>query len=307
MIAASLSDAKNGTAAEISKTDSALPFRFDGAMSRFEPSFFSGNNNAGKQALSSDFASGNQNRETHFADDFAADVMAAQRLRSRKRLFFPLNFQSSYKYPLIVWLHSDGCNEDQINQVMPHISLRNFVGVGIRGTRAADANGLRFEWAENSAGIGAAHDNVISAIEEAQQRFSVHSDRIVLAGYGSGGTMALRIAMREPNRFGGVVSVGGSMPGNSIKQFDALRNRRLPMLWQWAKENDRYTQSQLHRDCQMAMSIGSQVEIRQYPGDDEMDTVVLSDLNDWVMRTVIPGASQVTNTADSPSSLYSVN
>jgi phospholipase/carboxylesterase len=298
-------------AEEISETDSALPFRFDGAMSRFEPSFFSGKSNAGNHTLSNDVVGENERCETHFVDNFALDASlthsAARRVRSRQRFFYPLNFQSSYKYPLIVWLHSDGCNEDQINQVMPHISVRNFVGVGVRGSRAADANGLRFEWAENSAGKGAAHDNVMSAIKDAQQRFSVHSDRIVLAGYGSGGTAALRIAMQEPNRFAGVVSVGGPMPGNSIKQFKTLRQRRLPMLWLWAKENKQYTQSQLHDDCQMAMTIGSQVEIRQYPGDDEMDTVVLSDLNDWVMRTVIPGASQVTNTADSPSSHYSVN
>lgn len=280
-------------------------------MSRFEPTFFSGKHTAGKQTFSGDQEHGNHrgNRQadTHFADGFSAQASALQKIRSRQQFFYPLSYQASYKYPLVVWLHSDGFNEQQINQIMPHVSVRNFVGVGVRGSRAADAKGQRFEWAESSAGIGAAHDNVISAIKEAQTRFSVHSDRVILAGYGSGGTMALRIAMREPHRFAGVVSVGGSMPGNSIKQFDALRNRRLPMLWQWARENDRYTQGQLNRDCQMAMSIGSQVEVRQYPGDDEMDTVVLSDLNDWVMRTVIPGASQVANTAESTASLYSVN
>ena len=276
-------------------------------MSRFDHSLFSGQQTSGEQSRSSGRSRGNRHRESHFADDFSAPSAELQQVRSRQRFFFPLNYQSNYKYPLVVWLHSDGFNEDQINQVMPHISLRNLAGVGVRGSRAADANGQCFEWAQNSAGIGAAHDNVIAAVKEAQRRLSVHCDRIILAGYGSGGTMALRIAMREPRRFAGVASLGGMMPGNSIKQFDDLRSRRLPMLWQWAQGNDEYTQDQLNRDCQMAMSIGSQVEVRQYPGDDEMDTVVLSDLNDWVMRTVIPGASQVANTSEEAASLYSIN
>ena len=276
-------------------------------MSRFDPFFYSGKQAAGNQAISSGRTKGNERSESHFAEDFSAQSASLQKVRSRQKFFFPLNYQTSYQYPLIVWLHNDGFNEDQIDQVMPHISLRNFAAVGVRGSRAADAKGQRFEWAQNSAGIAAAHDNVIAAVEEAQQRFSVHSDRVVLAGYGGGGTMALQIAMREPHRFAGVASLGGMMPGNSIKQYDALRRRRLPMLWQWAKENDAYTQAQLSRDCQLAMSIGSQVEVRQYPGDDEMDTVVLSDLNDWVMRTVIPGSSQVTGASETAASLYSIN
>ena len=44
----------------------------------------------------------------------------------------------------------------------------------------------------------------------------------------------------------------------------------------------------LKADCQAAMMIGSRVEVRQYPGDDELDTVVFRDIDDWIMRTVLP-------------------
>ena len=152
----------------------------------------------------------------------------------------PLHYEPKYRYPLIVWLHNDGFNENQIDQLMPHISLRNYLAVGVRGNRAADSVGHRFDWHESSAAIELAHHRVIEAIDEAASQFSVHPDRVVLAGYRSGGTMALRIAMRDPDRFSAVASFGGRMPrgGNVFGDLTRLRRRRLPMLWQWATENN---------------------------------------------------------------------
>ena len=267
-------------------------------MSRFGSSFLPGNLN--------DFGA-SRRPQTHVSQEAFAPSQFGSPSVVRRKFFYPLNYVAGYEYPLIIWLPSDGFNEDQIDHVMPHISVRNFVGAGVCGSRAIDHRGDRFEWSTSDAGIGQAHEAVMSAIDEAEKRFSLHPQRIVLAGYGSGVTMAIRIAMRDPRCFAGVASLGGRMPKHSLKQLEVLRNRRLPMLWQWAKGNVDYTQEQLSQDCQMAMSIGSQVEIRQYPGDDEMDTVVLSDLNDWVMRTVIPGNRNVTHDSNTSPRLYSVN
>ena len=62
-------------------------------------------------------------------------------LTSHRSFFLPLHYTPSYEYPLVIWLHSNGFNENQIDHVMPYISLRNYVGVGIRGTKAADSIG----------------------------------------------------------------------------------------------------------------------------------------------------------------------
>ena len=47
----------------------------------------------------------------------------------------------------------------------------------------------------------------------------------------------------------------------------------------------------IREDCQLAMSISADVEIRQYVDDDEMNTVALRDTNDWIMRKLIPDSS----------------
>jgi len=222
--------------------------------------------------------------------------------------FLPLHYTPTYNYPLIVWLHSNGFNENQIDDVMPYISTRNYIGVGVRAPKAADAVGHRFDWYQGNAAIGTAHDSIITAINEATERFSVHRDRVVLAGYRDGGTMALRIAMRQPDRFAAAVSLGGPMPQGAIRNIGQLRQRRLPMLWQWGSDRKEYTAQSLKSDCRMAMTIGGQVEVRQYPGDDEMDTVVLNDIDQWIMRRVVNGSSAVDSDrwATSPTA-YSTN
>ena len=230
----------------------------------------------------------------------------AQRATYRTH-FLPVHYTASYEYPLIVWLHSNGFNENQVDQVLPHVSLRNYVGLGVRATHAVDAIGHCFAWRHNPSGVAAAHESILEAIEEAASRFAINERRIVLAGYQDGGTMALRIALREPNRFAGVVSLGGNMPMDGIRNLHELQQRRMPMLWQWAQGNAAYTPAAFKSNCQTAMSTGSKVDVRQYQGDDEMETVVLRDIDDWIMRRIIPSATSDSDRWASSPTAYSNN
>ncbi len=210
-----------------------------------------------------------------------------------QRFFLPLHYEAKYQYPLIVWLHNDGFNENQIEQLMPHISLRNFVAVGVRGIRAADSVGHRFDWHNSASAIESTHHRISAAIDDATSQFSVHPDRIILAGYQSGGTMAMRIAMRDPDRFAAVASFGGRMPQGSgvLGDLERLRRRKLPMLWQWAEDDVNYQAESLKEDIQLAMTIKAKVDIIQHKGDDEMTTATLGELNQWIMSRIVSGVA----------------
>ena len=260
--------------------------RFHKSMSWSHPT---GSGSGKPKSHSSEWNSGEAESNTSKASFFLADEWSHN--TSHRSFFLPVHYASDYQYPLVVWFHSNGFNENQVDQVMPHISLRNYIGVGIRGTKAVDSIGHRFDWHHSPAGIATTQEAVSQAVETAAERFSIHTDRIILAGYGEGGTMALRIAMREPERFAGVISLGGLMPHGAIRNIQQLRERRLPMLWQWGSENALYNDKNFKMDCQTSMTIGSRVEVRQYPGDDEMNTIVLRDLNEWIMRHVAAGSS----------------
>ena len=201
----------------------------------------------------------------------------------------PLHYTPSYDYPLVVWLHHSGHNELQVEQVLPHVSVRNYVGVGVRGIQATDVRGWGFDWSEGASSIAAAREAVMEAIEHAQAELSIHSDRILIAGYGSGATMACRIALMEPERFGGVAMMGGQFPSSQsvMREYHRLRERRLPILWQQAINGVDDCPEQLKRGILAAESIRARVEIRQYRGDDVMNAVALRDIDQWCFDTIV--------------------
>jgi phospholipase/carboxylesterase len=242
--------------------------------------------------LSNDYSNWN----CHFEDDEAATEGfsihgAGSYLVAYRTYFLPIHYTASYQYPLVVWLHSNGFNENQVDQVMPHISLRNYVGLGIRGNHAADAIGHCFDWRHSPSGIATAHEAIVDSIDEAMARFSINPSRIILAGYRDGGTMALRIAMRDPSRFAGVISMGGRMPNSGIRNLQQLKSRRMPMLWQWSENNPNFTQAGFKADSLSAGVTGCQVEVRLYRSEDEMETGALRDIDDWVMRRIVSSST----------------
>lgn len=228
---------------------------------------------------------------TYDLDESAAEASHFSATQAHT-VFVPMHYEANYEYPLVVWLHSDGYNENQVCHVLPHVSTRNYLAAGVRATQATDAAGHRFRWHQSERGLAAAERGVWAAIASVREEYSVHSDRVVIAGYQSGGAMALRIAMRHPDFFSAAISLGGSLGSLASLQIDAerVRRRRLPMLWQWSLESDSYSEPSLVDEIKSAMDLQARLEIRQYRNDDEMNTAVLSDLNQWIMNHVVSGA-----------------
>ncbi len=285
-------------------------------MSRFHPSVswnqFAENSNKHRENSDDSGTMGDHGNESWFSGEGDHRSLAASARPSAawpQTFFVPVHYESNYRYPLVVWLHSDGFNENQVDHVMPHVSTRNYLATGVRGTRAADSIGHRFEWHDSPAAIDAAHDKVLCAVEEVCDRYSVHRDRIVLAGYRSGGTMAMRIAMRQPNLFSAVASLGGRMPdgGKVLANLHSLRERALPMLWQVATGSSWFDAQSLKSDIRAAMLMRAKVEIRQYTDDDEMNTVALSDFNNWIMNRVVNGAAPSAEQWQSSPACFSSN
>lgn len=206
---------------------------------------------------------------------------------NRPRTFFlPVRYESRYRYPLVVWLHSDGYNEHQIGHVLPHISTRNYVGVGVRGSKALDAGGRRFAWSHTPAAIARCEDSIWQAVDEACQRYSIHRDRIFLAGYGEGGTMARRVALQRSSQFAGCVSLGGRLPRGGAVLSNLAAARELKNFWAVAMRSSGLTDDQFNDDIRLAADARLRLDVRRYTTDDEMVTEVLSDVNAWIMRIV---------------------
>lgn len=211
-------------------------------------------------------------------------------------VFMPLHYEKNYAYPLIVWLHADGHNERQLTQIMQVVSIRNYVAVAPRGvTPAAGTAKFGFDWTQQETAIMTAEHRVYDCIDIAQRRFNVNPQRIFLAGYEAGGTMALRLALRNPRCFAGAMSVGGPFPRGHMPLMQLDFARKLPLFIAHGREASGYSIDQSCLDLRLIHSAGLSVTLRQYPCGDELISNMLTDMDAWVMEQVtgIPVAEEV--------------
>ncbi|MCA9245966.1 MAG: hypothetical protein KDA42_02595 [Planctomycetales bacterium] len=205
-------------------------------------------------------------------------------------LFVPQHYEPNYKYPLVVWLHGPSDNELQLKRIMPLVSTRNYAAVGPRGTLAEDHdNGSGgYAWSQSEDHVYLAEQRVFAAIESASRRLNVEPDRIFLAGFESGGTMAVRIALSHPRRFAGAITFGGEFPRGHAPLRHLRDARRLPLLLANGLENPNYPESQVCNDLRLFYVAGLSVTLRQYPCANDLTTVMLSDMDRWIMNIVCP-------------------
>jgi phospholipase/carboxylesterase len=201
--------------------------------------------------------------------------------------FAPLHYEPGYAYPLVVWLHGAADNERQLGRVMPLVSMRNYVAIAPRGTRDVRERRGAFRWRQSRDDVELTEARVLDCLEIAQRRFHVHADRIFLAGYGCGGTMALRVAWSNPHRFAGVATIGGSLPSRNrpLRHVNAMR--RLPCFLATARQSREFPEADVCQDLRLLHAVGGTVDLRQYPCGDELTTNMLADLDRWMMSIVL--------------------
>jgi phospholipase/carboxylesterase len=226
---------------------------------------------------------------------------------AEQSLFAPLHYEDGYAYPLVVWLHSDGGDHRELRQVMPHISLRNFVAVAARGSATRVAAGREIDrtssprqpsdrqyyWNQTPADVEAAATSVRKCIDSASQRYHVRPDRIFLAGFETGGTMALRLGLAYPQWFAGVLSLEGPMPRGHHPLIRVNEARHLPLMLACCSESTYYQPTRVSEDLKLLHSGGFALSLRQYPGSHDLTTEMLGDINRWIMQQIAQGRSVV--------------
>jgi phospholipase/carboxylesterase len=226
----------------------------------------------------------NNGASSHGAQLDPDRVRQMARAAEPQSFFAPQHYEAGYAYPLVVWLHSTGGAERQVARVMPLVSTRNYVGVGVRGISRSASN--EFTWPQSAEGIASAEQRILAAVDKAQTKFNIHSGRIFLAGYEAGGTMALRVALRNPGRFAAAVSVNGAFPEGE-RPLACLDNlRKFPLLVAHCRDSQTYPVDRLCQELALFHAAGLSVTLRQYPCGDELTTQMLRDLDVWLMGQV---------------------
>lgn len=219
-----------------------------------------------------------------FPDNFLSTDILAAGVEAPVATFAPIHYEAAYRYPLVVWLHDAGQTEHDLAAIMPCVSTRNYVAIA----PAAEAMGAEAvePWRESLDAVAETERLVFDAIETASDQFNVHPERIFLAGSGRGGTAALRVALANPASFAGAASLDGPMPrgGQPLRRVGAVRG--LPLMLSAGSDSARYPEARLCDDLRLLHSAGCQLSIRQEPGDGDLTTTTLAELDRWMMAIV---------------------
>ena len=179
-----------------------------------------------------------------------------------------------YAYPLIVWLHGSGSDQRQLQRIMPLVSMQNYVAVAPRGiplTAVGEPSPCeRYGWRQAADRTEHAEQRVFESIELARRKFHIDPQRVFLAGFDGGGTMALRLAMSHPSRFAGVISLCGPLPTGGTPLGNLIAARRLGMFLATGRGSTDYPADRVCEDLRLLHSAGLSVTLRQYPCGHEL-------------------------------------
>ncbi|MCX7426537.1 MAG: alpha/beta hydrolase-fold protein [Planctomycetia bacterium] len=199
-------------------------------------------------------------------------------------IFAPLHYERNYDYPLIVWLHGPGSDERQLRHVMPAVSMRNYVAVAPRGLAAKDEPGS--PWPQSPEAIHRAEQRIFDSIDATAGKFRFSSERVFLAGFGDGGTMAFRVAMNHPERFAGVLSLCGAFPTGQTPFGRLPEARRLPVFMAVGRDSRRYPPEDACADLRLLHAAGLSITLRQYPSADQISPQMLGDVDRWIIEMI---------------------
>lgn len=205
-------------------------------------------------------------------------------------LFSPIHYEPGYAYPLVVWLHGPDSCELELRQVMGLTSVRNYVGVAPRGTQRTSTAQRVYSWRQTPSAVADTCQRVRDCIDLARENFNIHDDRIFVAGYAAGGTMALRVGLEQPELFAGAISLGGAVP----RGYNAFRRineaRRLPlMISAWANDEG-YAPDQVMGDMRLLHAGGFALSLMLYPECDGLCDNMFADVDAWLMKQACPSA-----------------
>ncbi len=207
------------------------------------------------------------------------------------RVTLPNYYEPNYPYPLLVLFHGNGGNEKQVMRLVPQISQRNYICISLRGPEVLSPSATPrpcFGWGNVGEYDTLVEEYLLQAIQCTARRYHIHTERIYLAGFCEGAQMAYRIGLNHPDRWGGLISLNGSMPNpreaGPLMQPQQIRHFRVFMGHGIA--NAIVPLSLARRDFGVLYALGAEVSLHTYPTTHRLHPDMLRDVDRWIMDQV---------------------
>lgn len=201
-------------------------------------------------------------------------------------LYQPANDAPGYAYPLIVWFHDDGADEQDVLDWLPQISPQNYLGLGLRGPLPVK-NGLpgQRRWSLGPEHLQWLEDQLAVALVDLCATRRIHTGRIVAAGVGQGGSVALQMLLRQPELFAAAACLNADLQAR--KRLGAWGRYAGRSVWLGHSELLGRSGKQPAIDARTLLhTAGLSVESRLYDDQEWPLETFGRELDWWLMRTL---------------------
>lgn len=197
----------------------------------------------------------------------------------------PKHYEHSYAYPLIIWLHSDGADEQQVQSLMPEISDRNYFGLSFRGPIQSKSKD-EFSWPTVGETTVEIEDRIRDVVCQLRREFHIHSERIFLAGLGTSATLALRLMLSQPTWFAGSILFNGHLPelDNPFAAYRDLMGKKILVTRDVSPMAP--TREQTFSTARLLHLAGMDVTTEEFETDDSLEPCCLRRIDHWIMNGI---------------------
>ena len=200
-------------------------------------------------------------------------------------IFVPQRYEECYAYPLIIWLHSDDTDEDQLEDVLEAISPQNYVGLSLRGNQLNNVTG-GYRWNLDAAQFGSVPlpELLHATTCRLRRAFHIHSERIFIAGAGSGADSALQLLVHRPDWFAGAILLDpiGKPESLQAERLTGLRGK--PVLQTQSRDASNEQLARNIESVRLIRSAGARMRIELTDSCIDPTSNEIRFLDHWIME-----------------------
>jgi phospholipase/carboxylesterase len=199
-------------------------------------------------------------------------------------------------HPTIIALHGWGANALDLLGLAPYIAGGKFMVICPQGPMTVPVGPVQgFGWFPIRMGSAPDEQAIAKAVDEAQrfvdaavERYPVNRRKLVMLGFSQGGSMAYRLAFRNPERYAALIGLSTWFPPE-LKEGELNRDalQQLPTLVQHGRADEMIELSRAHQSVEHLRELKIPLVYREYDCGHEITASSLEDLSDFLGRKVL--------------------
>jgi phospholipase/carboxylesterase len=136
--------------------------------------------------------------------------------------------------------------------------------------------------------IVAAQQQIEGFLAAAQERYPVDRGRLVLAGFSQGGFMAYQLALRDPDRYAGLIALSSWLPAELAKSIPKQPGHaRLPALVIHGSDDPMIPVDRAYASRDSLLALGVPTVFREYAMGHEIRPDALREILHWLEEKVL--------------------